>query len=254
MVDNRAAFSTGTNRPRTETTVDIPNSTTGERVETPPPTYDGLNLLPTYDDACKLPSMVALNQSVGTTLTRQIRSTSDETYSNVFGVPNSSTTSQHWVSASSSSQPTVQDSRTSVNNGVANSATTNNISDRATYRGILGQISESERAQRVSTESGNKLCLSVMGIMGVVALLAVLLVSCVPDKSIASTSDSTWTDATENFAAQYALKQYHESEERRRRDFRIEVKKRALMHVINQILKNVNKSKGNDEATDSSAM
>lgn len=115
-------------------------------MDTSPPTYEGLNLLPTYDDACNLPSLVAENQSVGTTLTSQITNTSRETNSTVLGpfvngVPKSLTTSQYWVAPSSSSETTVQDSRTSANNGVSNS-------DDCKLFGVL-TIGEGERPQHV---------------------------------------------------------------------------------------------------------
>jgi len=175
MIDHRAALSTGTNRQRTETIVDLSDIKPDERIDTPPPSYEGLNLLPTYDDACKAwdscgLSMVAENQSVGTTLTSQIRSTSGETFSNVIGpfvngVPNSSTTPQYWVSPSYSSQPTVQDGRSSSNNAVSNSATANDC----------GQISEREGAQTVSKESVKDECSSrIMLCFSFIAFIAVI--------------------------------------------------------------------------------
>jgi len=227
VTDHREALSTGTNHQRTETIVDLSNITTGERMDTSPPTHEGLNLLPTYDASCNLPSTSGQNQSVGstvtmevnesetppptyeglnllpiyhddcnlpfmaaeiqsggTTLTSQIRSTSSETYSNLFGpfvVPNDLTQSKYWVSPSSSSQPTVQDSRTSANNGVSNSG------DCRLF-GVL-TIGEGERPQHVPKKEG---CPKITGgfylfafilvVLFVALLFAYFIVEYVPDK------------------------------------------------------------------------
>ena len=145
MLNLRVDLSNATSGQRTETSVDLSNVATGERTKTPPPTYENISSLPTYDEVCNIPG-AQNTQSVVANLTHQVTDTFRETYSNIFtffanSFFHSSTTSQP-----DSTQSTVQEPQASSNHVHSNPIPSNG-SQQITER--LGSLSVQQARENV---------------------------------------------------------------------------------------------------------